>query len=141
MRFLKSTLPLLAAAALLAGCMGGVNSSTPTVSGMSSHTQTMSQIQGGGLHPALKGSSGVTHDTTCPSGFYACALTDASTPYQAEWCVSSSGNCSSGLVGTWTWSAPVTNLKNGKPAKKNPKAVWSPNPGNPSVLTISSKNK
>ena len=138
MRFLKSALPLIGAAAILAGCMGGLNSgSVPATGG----TSAMSSIShSGGVGPALK-SQTVTPDTTCPSTYYACALTDASTPYYAEWCVSNTGNCSSGLVGTWTWSAAVTNVKNGKPAKKNPSAVWSPDPGNPSTLTISSKNK
>jgi hypothetical protein len=57
---------------------------------------------------------------------------------QIEICISTSGNCSSGLVGTWTWSDVVVKAKNGKKYKKI-KTSWSPNPGNPSVNTLKVK--
>ena len=140
MRFLKSALPLIGAAAILAGCMGGLTSgTTPSTSG---GTSAMSTLSHGGMAPALKFAS-ITGDTTCPSQYYACAALSQSTPYYAGWCVSSTGNCTSGLVGTWDWTTAVTNAKTGKPTdkkNKNPTITWSPDPGNPSTMEAIAKN-
>jgi|HubBroStandDraft_1064217.scaffolds.fasta_scaffold187334_2 hypothetical protein len=76
---------------------------------------------------------------SCPSEFSGCISITAASPYTAEWCISSTGNCSSGLVSSATWTATNFKVKNGKTVK-NTKAfssVWSPNPGNPSNLTVS----
>jgi hypothetical protein len=75
---------------------------------------------------------------SCPSEFTGgCYSIDSSSPFEAEWCVSDSGNCSSGLVSSVSWTADAFKAKNGKPAKKGFSASWSPNPGNPSIFTAS----
>jgi hypothetical protein len=83
-------------------------------------------------------SNGVRPMTTCPSVFTGgCFEVAISSPISFEWCVSTSGNCSTGLVGVWTWTATNTTYPKGKPAKpKKFQGTWSPNPGNPSVLTL-----
>jgi hypothetical protein len=80
---------------------------------------------------------------SCPSQYSGgCVTPTASSPAQFEWCVSTSGNCSSGLVGTFDWTSSITLAKNGKAYKgKKFSSTWSPDPGNPSVLTISAKRK
>ncbi len=55
-------------------------------------------------------------------------------------CISTSGNCSSGLVGEWTWTTKVVTLS-GKSAKRKIHNKWSPNPGNPSTDTFKEVRK
>lgn len=60
---------------------------------------------------------------------------------QAEWCLSSSGNCTSGLYAgrtKWTVSEKPIKNKTGRPYHKLV-ASWSPVRGNPSILTINAK--
>lgn len=139
MRFLKSSgLALVAVAAFLPGCMGAGTSSTPSVSGMASHVSTMSKSQGA---QPVAGRTDAHPLTSCPSEYTGgCYAVDASNPISFEWCVSSSGDCSSGLVGTWAWTSSTVVAKTGKTLKKSI-GVWSPDPGNPSTITISTKTK
>jgi hypothetical protein len=147
MQFLKSSgLALVAAVAFLPGCMGGGTASTPSVSGMSAMHQTGQQQtqsiqrEQAGLKPVLAHTDAVP-DTSCSSEYTGgCYAVDAANPISFEWCVSSSGDCSSGLVGTWEWTSTTVVVKTGKTLKKSI-GVWSPDPGNPSTITISTKNK
>ena len=81
------------------------------------------------------GSRGGVHTNfTCPPTYFACVSPTKASPYQDGWCVSTSGNCTTGLVGSWNWTSVVAKL--GKGFKKV-KSTWSPDPGNPSTNTIS----
>ncbi len=90
---------------------------------------------------AFGGEHAVRPNLNCPSQYSGgCVSPTASSPAQFEWCVSTSGNCSSGLVGSFDWTSALTNAKTGKAYKKKAfKSTWSPDPGNPSVLTISAR--
>jgi hypothetical protein len=141
MRFSQLTgLTMVAAMTFLAGCSGSGNVGsgiTPSGAGAQSHASSQAL---GGARPYLK----ITNATPfkgsgCGSQYTGgCYQIDASDPAVFEWCVSSSGNCSSGLIGDVSWTVDVTNPK-GKSVKLGKKidAVWSPNPGNPSDMTIS----
>ena len=141
MRFFTfSGFALALSGAMLSGCAGNsAVTSTPSVDGTASH---VSMARSQGARPVL-GSTNARPDSSCPySG--GCFVVLAGSPLTAEWCISSTGNCSSGLVGVWNWTATVTNVKTGKvskPGKGPVTAVWSPDPGNPSTLTISTNFK
>jgi hypothetical protein len=77
---------------------------------------------------------------SCSHETASCLSPTRNSPFVAEWCISSSGNCSSGLVGNWNWTATVTKVGRGK-GYKRVKASWSPDPGNPSVITISDSRR
>jgi len=145
MRFVRPS-AFLIAAAMLSGCMGSTGSTPSAVGAMSAHQQiqTKSQEKGGGAQPVLKFTNAVP-DTSCPSEYTGgCYAVDAGNPVSFEWCVSSTGNCSSGLVGDFEWTATVTVVKTGKvlkPGKGAVIATWSPDPGNPSTVTIAAKAK
>ena len=81
--------------------------------------------------------AGVQRAASCPSTYFTC-LTLYKGSNQIEICISTSGNCTSGLVGTWDWTDVVVKVKNGKKYKKI-KTSWSPNPGNPTVNTLKVK--
>jgi hypothetical protein len=77
---------------------------------------------------------------SCPSEFTGgCYSITSASPFEAEWCVSDSGNCTSGLVSSVSWTSANFLAKNGKAKKNSGKfsSVWSPNPGNPSTITVS----
>jgi hypothetical protein len=78
----------------------------------------------------------------CPSSKYLlCAgISPSSSGPQFGICISTSGNCSSGLIGDWSWSSVLTTTK-GKSASKKLSEVWSPNPGNPSDQYVTEKKK
>ena len=132
----------VAAAAVLSGCgSGGTGSAAPALDGQS-------VVSASAVAPAARpvfASSNAHPLTSCPSQYTGgCFLVDAANPISFEWCVSQSGNCSSGLIANWTWSAVVTDVKTGKvlsPGKGAVTAVWNPNPDNPSTLTITTKFK
>lgn len=88
---------------------------------------------------------GMKHDTSCPSSFYECVEVSTSSPSSQEWCIVYSGtsDCSDLYPGTWTWTSENNKVKKGNPGKKTKKikSSWSPNPGNPSTLTISVAKK
>jgi hypothetical protein len=144
MRFPKiSGLSLLASVAILAGCAGGGNMATPSTSGNGLESSHMQSQALGGARPTLKTiSTNPFKGGGCTSQYTGgCVAITPSSPFQAEWCVSDSGNCTSGLVGDVTWTVLVVNAK-GKTLKKLGKkinAVWSPDPGNPSVITVSTE--
>jgi hypothetical protein len=76
-------------------------------------------------------------NASCGSAFFACVtLTPPSSSIGI--CISTSGNCTSGLVGSWNWSGTVVTYPKGKKYKKI-KVSFSPNPGNPTTNTFSAK--
>ena len=85
---------------------------------------------------------GAKRNTSCPSEFYECVEISKASPASQEWCIIYSGtsDCTDLYPGTWTWSALTVKAKNGKKTKKI-KASFSPNPGNPTTLEISTKAK
>ncbi|MGB8965937.1 MAG: hypothetical protein WCB99_09890 [Candidatus Cybelea sp.] len=124
----------LAAGLLLSACSSGGGSQS---------------IPGGGSQAVAPMGHGVLHlvamnrveSSGCPSSKYIeCIDISKKTPGTATICISTSGNCSSGLQGDWTWKTVVTNL-GGKSEKKHIKNAWSPNPGNPSTDTFTEKGK
>ncbi|MGC1381426.1 MAG: hypothetical protein WA814_10450 [Candidatus Baltobacteraceae bacterium] len=77
----------------------------------------------------------------CPSSKYLlCIDINKASGGSFGLCISTSGNCSSGLVGEWTWATKVTTLK-GKSAKKKIHNSWDPNPGNPSTNSFTEVKK
>jgi hypothetical protein len=117
---------VLAASLALAGCSTG---------GGSQAIPGSSSVAPMGHHGAQLTVAGAQHLASCPSSKYFTCLTIYKGSNQLEICISTSGNCSSGLVGTWTWSGQIIHVKTGKKDKKF-KIKWSPNPGNPTVNTI-----
>jgi hypothetical protein len=124
----------LAAGLLLSACSSGGGSQS---------------IPGGGSQAVAPMGHGLPHlvamnqgaSSGCPSSKYlVCIDISKKTPGTASICISTSGNCSSGLVGEWNWKTVVTNLA-GKSEKKHIKNSWSPNPGNPSTDTFTEKGK
>jgi hypothetical protein len=87
---------------------------------------------------------GAKADASCPSQYYECVTVSKSSPLEQQWCIVYSGtsDCSDLFPGTWTWSAPVSKAHHKKHHKKGKLiAKFSPNPGNPTELTISIKGK
>ncbi len=116
---------MLAASLVLSGCSTtGGSQSIPGSSSVSPMGHQQGQLV----------ASGVQRPASCPSQYFTC-LTIYKGSNQLEICISSSGNCTSGLVGNWTWSGTIVHVKTGKKDKKF-KVSWSPNPGNPTVNTI-----
>jgi hypothetical protein len=126
----------LAASLVLSACSG--SSSIPTgsqsVAPMSRHAGT----------PMLS-AVGAKHDTSCPSAFYECFEISKTSPATQEWCIIYSGtsDCTDLYPGTWTWASANYKVKKGAPTSKKDKKIsssFSPNPGNPTDLTISTKS-
>jgi hypothetical protein len=117
----------LAASLALGGCStSGGSQALPggsSVTPMGQHQLHL--VAAGGQHPSA----------SCPSSLYFTCITIYKGKNQIEICISSSGNCTSGLVGNWTWSGKIIHVKTGKKDKKF-KVSFSPNPGNPTVNTI-----
>lgn len=129
---------LFASSALAASLMLSACSSGSTVPAGSQSVAPMGHHAGA---PQVVG-LGAKHDTSCPSTYYECVEVSKASPAQQEWCLIYSGtsDCTDLYPGTWTWSAIVVKAKNGKPTNKHSKHVkasFSPNPGNPTTLTIS----
>ena len=126
----------LAASLVLSGCSTSGGSSIP------GGTQTAMSHHG---TPQLLG-LGAKHDTTCPSTFYECFEVSKTTPATQEWCIIYSGtsDCTDLYPGTWTWSGPAYKVKKGTVTSKADKKIsgtFSPNPGNPTTLTVATKSK
>ena len=117
---------VLAASLALAGC---------STSGGSQAIPGSSSVSPMGHQQYQLVATGGLHNTSCPSSKYFTCLTIYKGSNQIEICISSSGNCTSGLVGNWTWSGKIIHVKTGKKDKKF-KVKFSPNPGNPTVNTI-----
>ena len=116
---------VLAASLALGGC---------STSGGSQALPGGSSVTPMGHHQVQLVAVGVQHLASCPSQYFTC-LTIYKGSNQIEICISSSGNCTSGLVGNWTWSGKIIHVKTGKKDRKF-KVSFSPNPGNPTVNTI-----
>lgn len=92
----------LASSLMLSACTGGVGSSSAipggsTVSSPGGHSK-------GGYHLVRIGGGMHTDAVTCPTN-YTCYSLDAGTSTQAGWCLSTTGNCTSGVyTGRVKWS-------------------------------------
>ena len=121
----------LAASLLLSGCSSGSSQAIPGGSqsvAMGHHAPHMVPVVAG-------------NPSSCPSSKYIlCIDITKASGGSFGLCISTSGNCSSGLVGDWNWSTTVTTLK-GKNAKKKIHNSWDPNPGNPSTNTFTEVKK
>jgi hypothetical protein len=120
----------LAASLVLSACSGGAGSSA--IPGGSS-VVPMGQSHGG-----YRVVTEITRETSCPSTYVQCLALTPGSPAEVEWCISSSGNCTSGLYTgkiVWTISEPVTKIKTGKNYRKI-KAAWATKKGNPDDLTV-----
>jgi len=88
--------------------------------------------------PAIVSSTPI-HNACAYSKYLECVTVTKATPFTQEWCISTNGSRTTVYPGVWTWALPITTTK-GKKYKKLASS-WSPNPGNPSTLTISEKKK
>ena len=120
---------VLAASLALGGC---------STSGGSQALPGGSSVTPMGHHQLQLVAAGVQRAASCPSSKYFTCLTLYKGSNTLEICISSSGNCTSGLVGNYTWTGTIVKAKSGKKYKKI-KVAWSPNPGNPSVNTLTVK--
>ena len=75
---------------------------------------------------------------SCPSSLYFTCVDLSKGKSTLEICISTSGNCTSGLVGEWNFTSKIVQVKNGKKTKKI-KATFDPNPGNPVTITYKTK--
>lgn len=73
-------------------------------------------------------------DATCGAGFHICVTLHPGKT-TTELCVSTTYNCSSGIVGYWYWVGTVVTYPKGKKYRKI-KVSYSPNPGNPVINTF-----
>jgi hypothetical protein len=117
---------VLAASLALGGC---------STSGGSQALPGGSSVTPMGHHQLQLVAAGAQHQVSCPSSKYFTCLTLYKGSNSIEICISTSGNCTSGLSGEYTWSQTIIKVKSGKKYKKI-KASWSPNPGNPSTNTL-----
>lgn len=120
----------LAASLMLAACSSG-GSSSAIPSGNSIAPMGHSH---GGYRLVMV----AQRDTTCPASYVQCLAVSPGSYAQAEWCLSSTGNCSSGLyAGRTKWTVTEKPIKN-KTGRAYHKlvATWSPVKGNPSILTV-----
>jgi hypothetical protein len=77
---------------------------------------------------------------SCPSSKYIlCVDITKASGATVGLCISTSGDCTSGLIGDWNFTATITTLK-GKKFKKIGES-WYPDPGNPSTQTMTEKKK
>lgn len=127
----------LAASLILSACSSG--SMSQAIPGGSQSTM--------GRHagtPMLQLKGGAVADASCPSSYYECVTVSKASPLQQQWCIVYSGTsgCSDLYPGTFTWAAPVSKAHHKKHHKKGKVVTkFSPNPGNPTELTISLKGK
>jgi len=126
---LTRILTIAAAAGVLA--TAGVSAGTIRHAGSNAHKYQI-------IHMGATG--GVHNNLSCPPTYFACVSPTKASPYLDGWCVSSTGNCSSGLVGDWDWSSAISKIGKGKGIGKV-SSTWSPDPGNPSTNTIADKRK
>lgn len=128
---------VLAASLALGACSsGGGSQAIPSGSSVSTmgHHAGMQLVAMGGGHGAY---------TCAYPPFIQCAEISFDTPYYEEWCISSTGSCSTLSPGTWGWlNGDAVKLKKGQPTSKSYKKIvgsYNPNPGNPTDLTIAEK--
>jgi hypothetical protein len=129
-RFTLLIASTLAASLALSACSSGgsqaiPNSGAPIAAPMSHSPQIMLVPIGPGMQ---------RNTTSCPSSEYVVCYDLASpSTFTEEWCLSTSGNCTSGLLpGKWKWknTTKVLVIKTGKPTK-DITSKWSPKKGNP----------
>ena len=131
MRFsLLMTAGVLAASIGLSACSGG-GSAVPSGS-----QSVSSMAKSGGPHLTVVGN--VKNTGTCPSGFILCVTISKASPATVELCISyTTGTCP--YPGVWAWATQGQKV-NGAPYKKLASSA-SPNPGNPTYISISEKKK
>jgi hypothetical protein len=114
------------------------------ISLLSSVVASAGVVRVGGVHAVQRphlSFVGARQSTTCPSQYISCLTISKSSPGTQEWCIIDSGSgCTDLAPGTWTWTAEAVTTKKGKKTKKI-KADFSPNPGNPTNLTVSTTVK
>jgi hypothetical protein len=123
------------AAALLAACSGAGSSSA--IPGGNS-VVPMGQSHGG-----YRVVTEMQQNTSCPSSYVACYTLTPGSPFSDEWCISNTGNCTSGLYnGTvkWTIATKPYKVSTGKRARRI-KAGFNPKIGNPSDNIVTAKAK
>src|ERR1700724_221774 len=80
--------------------------------------------------------------SSCPSSDAACFTISKTMPATSEWCISTSGNCKTGLQGKQRWSAVAYDCSSGTCVETyKVRAVWDPHRGNPSTETISTRQR
>jgi hypothetical protein len=125
------TASVLAASIGLSACSSGGSQAVPGGS-----QQTAPMAKSGGPHIAVVGGQ---PDASCPSKFITCVTITKSSPAQVSICVQyTTGYCP--YPGVWTWSSQVQHTKTGYPFGKIKSSI-SPNPGNPTYITISEKRR
>jgi hypothetical protein len=125
------TASVLAASIGLSACSSGGSQSVP---GGSQQTSPMAKT--GGPHLVVLGGKSAAG---CPSTYITCVTISKASPAQVSICVQyTTGYCP--YPGVWTWASQVVVVKSGKPYKKIIEKI-SPNPGNPTYITISEKKK
>jgi hypothetical protein len=124
------TASVVAASIGLSACSSGGSQAVPGGS-----QQTASMAKSGGPHIAVVGGQ---PQASCPSQYFECVTISKKSPAQVFVCVTSSGSCDPN--GVWMWSSQVQVAKSGEPYKKITETI-SPNPGNPTYITISEKKK
>lgn len=130
MRLFTSALATAVAAGILAGCGGGLGtSSVPTGSSMGPANRTAMQMV----------VAGIQRDASCSSQYITCVTVSKKTPAKIEICISTGSSCSSGSFPPYTWKQKIVTLK----GKKFPSIVGSikPKTGNPIEDTIKEKKK
>ena len=129
---------LLASSALAASLVLSACSTSGGSQAIPGGTQTTMARHGGPQIELL----GAKRNTSCPSEYIACVEISPTSPAEQEWCIVYSGtsDCSDLYPGTWTWDWPTYKVKKkGFKGSKKIQASSSPNPGNPTFLTISTK--
>ncbi len=119
----------LAASLLLSAC-----STSGTSQAIPGGSQSVGAMGHHGPQFVVSGQNGDA--ASCPTSVYVeCINLSKKKGGSFGLCLSTSGNCTSGLVGDWNWTTTVTNLK-GKNEDKKISNSWDPNPGNPSTDTF-----
>jgi hypothetical protein len=128
---LLMTAGVLAASIGLSACSSGGSQAVP------GGAQQSAPMAKSGPHLVVIG--GQQNTGSCPSQFITCATVSKKTPAQIEICVQyTTGTCP--YPGVWTWSGQVQVTKTGAPFGKITQSA-SPNPGNPTYITIKEKKK
>jgi hypothetical protein len=125
------TASVLAASIGLSACSSGGSQSIPGGS-----QQTAPMAKSGGPHIIAVGAK---PDASCPSQFITCVTIKKGSPATVEICVQyTTGYCP--YPGVWTWTGQVVKVSTGAPFGKIKQSA-SPNPGNPTYITITEKKR
>ena len=119
----------VAASIGLAACSGG-SQSIPASSQLAPPMErSIGQLTPGHVEPLAK----------CPKAYLLCVAVSNTKAGKYEICVSSTGKCTSGSFPTEVWSSKITTLKGKK--FRGIVAKFKPNPGNPTIVTLTAKVK